>query len=324
MRKPPVRLGLVGCGRLAAQGYAPAVAATRGATAIVAVADPDPGRRNHLAGVVRTTGDAVRPYATVDELVAAGGLDAVVVASPVDRHVADVTACVAAGLPVLVEKPPAPDVDGARALAALTPCPWLGLNRRFDLGVRRVRAAVPPAGAVQVVLQLAYRRASWRAHTVRDDALLDLGPHVIDLAAWLTRSPVRAVRDAELTTERARMVLVLDRGEALVELACDRPYRELVEVRDLRGALLARHTQGGPTAAVRDRIARGPHPLVATLTGELEAVARAVRGEGVGALADARDGIAVMAAIEAARASADADGRAVELACDSGEVVPCS
>ena len=46
----------------------------------------------------------------------------------------------AAGVPVLVEKPPAPDLAGAADLVPLSPTPWLGFQRRF-----RPRARWPVA-----------------------------------------------------------------------------------------------------------------------------------------------------------------------------------
>jgi len=55
MTDAPLRLGLVGCGRLAELGYAPAAAAARGVE-IVAVADPDRDRRGLLAGKLRASG----------------------------------------------------------------------------------------------------------------------------------------------------------------------------------------------------------------------------------------------------------------------------
>jgi predicted dehydrogenase len=187
----------------------------------------------------------------------------------------------------------------------------VGFNRRFDMGNRRVRAAVPVDATADLVLRIAYRRASWRAHAVRDDALLDLGPHVADLAAWLTGSPVHAVRGASVAPDRVHATFVLAHGEATVDLACDRAYRERVELYDGRGARLARHALGGPRAAVHDRVLRPPHPLVVTLAAEIEALVRAVRGEGRGALADAGDAVAAMAVLDATRASAAAAGAVV-------------
>ncbi len=168
---------------------------------------------------------------------------------------------------------------------------------------------------VDLVLELRYRRASWGAHTVGDEALLDLGPHLVDLTRWLTGDEVIGVRAAALSHERAELELELEHGRATLRCAADRPHRELVEARGDDGHLLARHSEGGLVAGLRGRLAgRGePHPLVASLTTQLEAFARAARGEPEPMLATAADGHAVMAVIDAARACA-AGGRPVELA----------
>jgi len=178
---------------------------------------------------------------------------------------------------------------------------------------------VPARGRVRVDLEIAYRRASWRPHTVDDDVLLDLGPHVVDLAAWITGSPVRAVRRAALAPTQAAGGLELDRGDVGFVVRCDAPYREEIVVRDEGGVVLARESLGGPLAGLRGRLRPGPHPLVASLTREVAAVVAATRGQGRGALADAHDAVAVMAVIDAVRAVA-ADGRPVTV----GEESPCS
>ena len=77
------------------------------------------------------------------------------------------SAAATAGVAVLVEKPPALDAAGAAALAALTPPPWVGFNRRYDPGAQRVRAAIPAEGDVDLRLEISYRRRSWRAHSGR-------------------------------------------------------------------------------------------------------------------------------------------------------------
>jgi len=92
-------------------------------------------------------------------------------------------------------------------------------------------------------------------------------------------------------------------------------------VRDARGDLVARHALGGPAAGVWARVRPGPHPLVTTLAAQVEAVVRALRGEGRGALGDACDAARVMAVVDAIRAGTTAGGRPVAVATEG---VPCS
>ena len=138
----PLRLGLIGCGRLAELGYAPAIARL-GEVELVAVADPDRERRDRLADLVA----GVRSYETAAELVGAGGAEALVIASPPVEHVWQAELASRAGLPALVEKPPAPSGAGASRLARLDPAPWVGFNRRFQHGERLAPLRSRPGGA---------------------------------------------------------------------------------------------------------------------------------------------------------------------------------
>ena len=296
-----VRVGLVGCGRLAELGYLPALRAARGAR-LAAVADPVRSRREALA-------PGLPAYASAAELVAAGGVDAVVLATPMEAHLDDAAAAAAAGLSVLVEKPPAPDAVGAAALAALDPLPFVGFNRRFDPSLRRLRGRVPPRGDLDIVLTLE-NPGTWRSHTVVDDALLGLGPHLIDLARWLAGCGIARVRTHELTHDRASLELSLERGSARIACARGAPHRDRVEVGDSRGGTIARHRGDGLVRRGLRRLARPltPSGLVALLAREVEELARAARGQAPPTLATAADGFAVMATIDAARLSATSGG----------------
>ena len=240
-------------------------------------------------------------------MIEAGGIDAVILATPAASHVAYARQAAEAGIACLVEKPPAPDLEGALQLAALDPSPWIGFNRRFTPALRPLRENVPAGEPFRLDLLLHYRRGSWAPFAVDDDVLLDLGPHLIDLAGWLARATVSEVCTRHLTTTRARLELRFagNRGGANIDCATDRLHSEVVAVHDETGRRIARTSAGGLTAAVIGRL-RPPseHPLVASLAAQLESFVAAIRGERPGDLGTARDGVEVMAAIEAARRSA--------------------
>ena len=104
--------------------------------------------------------------------------------------------------------------------------------------------------------------------------------------------------------------MTLGRGRATLRAATDRPHAELVELRDGRGDVVARHRLGGLAAAVRGRLGRSsPSMLVTTLAGQIEAFARAAGGNRTPTLGTATDGHAAMVVVDAARASAAAGGR---------------
>ncbi len=304
----PLQVGLVGAGRLAELGYVPALARARGAR-LVAVADPDVARRTRLATIAGGGGATIVSFPSVGALLARVDVDVVVVACPVESHLEVARAVVDAGVPVLVEKPPARDAAGAAALIGLGQSVWVGFNRRFDPGARAARDALVGDAPVDLHLELAYRRRSWGAHSVRDDALLDLGPHLVDWVRWLTGEEVLTVRAGPLSPDRCTLDVSLPRGRATLVASAASPHRELIEARDRSGVLVARHSVGGLVAGLRGRVARGPHPLVVSLQGQIEALVRAVHGEVVRDLGTAADGHAVMAVIDAARASAACGAR---------------
>lgn len=293
-----LRLGIVGCGRLAELGYVPAAAGID-EVEIVALADPARGRCEELARVLAS----VSIHDDAASLLAEAGVDAIVLTSPPAAHPADAELAAAAGVPCLIEKPPAPGLAGAERIAALGERIWIGFNRRFQHGVA-IAPAIPAAGALGLDLELRYRRASWRAHAVRDEALLDLAPHLVDLALLLTGSKEAEVRRAAINEARVELELETPRGSASIRCATDRPHRERVVVRDGRGRRLGASVAGGPSSLVLDRLPGRTHPLVASLRAQLGAFARAVRGGDAGLLATAADGVRTMRVIESARRSA--------------------
>jgi predicted dehydrogenase len=292
-----LRLGIVGCGRLAERGYVPAAAASA-SVEIAAVADPNEVRRERVAAAT-----GARPHETVEEMLGAAAVEAVVVASPAEHHLEHARLVAASGLACLVEKPPAPDAAGARELAALGPAPWVGFNRRFDrLG--RLRDAVPAEGPLELELELRYRRASWRPVMVRDDALADLGAHLTDIALFLSGGGAARVRSARLSAERAELELELARGRAVLRTATDSTHRERAVARRPGGEDLAATSTPGAVRGGLERLARREHPLVRSLRGQLNAFATAARGGDPGPLATAADGLRAMLLVDEARALA--------------------
>lgn len=300
----PLRLGLAGCGRIAERGYLPAVRGVPGLR-LVAVADPDRERARRLAA---TAGD-VLVHGSVTEMLAGDRLDALIVATPAALHVEAAALAAAAALPALVEKPPATDLAGARALAELDPAPVVGFNRRFLQGAELARA-IPPTGWLELDLELRFRRGAWAAHESRDEALLDAGIHLIDLAGFLAAAQPIAVRGARVTPERASFELELGRARARIGCATDRGYSERVEVRDRSGTVLAATRTGRARARIA-RLRGGEDPLVASLRRQLERFAGLVRGEGAGELAGPAAAVAAMSAVEAIRHSAALSGAEV-------------
>ena len=298
-----LRLGLIGCGRLAELGYVPAIAATE-RIALTAVADPDPDRRQLIALLAAAAGPVPSDHPSAGDLIGAGEVDALVIASPPTEHVWQAELASRAGIPALVEKPPAPTVAGARRLAALDPAPWVGFNRRFQ-HVGPLLSQVPLFGRLELELELRYRRDSWQPLTVSDGVLADLAPHLIDIALVLGGAEGARVVGATASFARAELELELARGRARISCANDRAYRELVEVRRAGGATVARSAAGGAVGLIADRLPGRAHPLVASLRAQLEALAAAAAEADAGLLATAAEGALAMALTDDARELAE-------------------
>ena len=296
----PLRVGLVGCGRLAQVGYAPAFRLAR-SVRLVGVADPNRDRWRAVA-------PEAPGFRSTGELIAGSDAEAIVVATPVERHVEVATEAANAGLNALVEKPPAPSAEEAARLLELEPAPSIAFNRRFDGALRDLRDRVPPNGRVE--LQLAFeRRGAWGSYSGDDPLLLDTGPHAFDLVRWLAGANVARLRARESRHGAAIELELADgRGTARIDLRTNRPYREVAEVRS-DGEVVGRHAVGGALQGVLARLGRAPDsPLVPSLTRQLDAFAACVRGEPGQDVGTARDGLAAMVAVDAARTSASGAG----------------
>ena len=295
--KDLIQIGLVGCGRVAEFGYLPAFRRAKGVK-LIGVADTNPARCQEIA-------PGVPAYDSIHTLIKEGGLDALIISTPTRFHLADARCAAEARLPALLEKPPGLDGRQATALQSLDPAPSIGFNRRFDPRINRLKDDLPRQGAVRLRLELHYRRSAWNPFDMQDDALLDLGPHLVDLARWLTESEILRVRAVSLRHRRAEFEMWLERAHATISCSTNSVYRECVEVKDWRGRMSGCYQLGGLFSGIRARLQPNrENPLVSLLSRQLEAFARAVRGNVEGtSLATAADGLAVMSAIDAVRHS---------------------
>lgn len=300
----PVAVGLVGCGRVAERGYLPALAGSSVLT-LAGVADPARERRARLVLGAPGFDDAAELFAAVE-------LELVVVATPPALHLDVAAAASAAGVRALVEKPPAPDRRGAEALAALDPPPWAGFDRRFDPELGLLREAAVARGESEVSVTLEIARDGWDAHSGSPGPLLDLGPHAVDIACWLTGRPPLRVRADASPGRSASFVVELDGGSAGIRVSHDGGWREEVQVGP--GGAAGRMRRGGLVDRASRRLRRAPGPLVGTLRAQLEAAGRAVRGEPADPrLASAAEGVTVMAVVEAVEAAGAVPGAWVDV-----------
>src|ERR1700716_1857489 len=157
---------------------------------ITAVAEPVESARAALAEAETD----LALYPDLDSMLSAGGFDAVLVCVPSDFHLATVKRLVAAGLPILCEKPAGVTAADAREAAELTSRAGLpfqiGFWRRFvpSLKQLRERIAAGELGGIYLVACFQWDGqppgAYFRTHS--GGIFIDMGVHEFDQARWLT------------------------------------------------------------------------------------------------------------------------------------------
>jgi len=303
----PVRLALVGAGRMGRMHLrALADPATRlvdpAAVQVVSVVDPVPAVRAEL----RATGYHV--HGDLDRVLdGPGRAEGILVAAPTDRHAGIVQAALAAGLPVLCEKPAgvsaaevAQTAQAARDGGVLLQVAYwrrfvpelVALHERIVAGefgellhlvCSQWDGAPPPPG---------FRHSS-------GGIFVDMGVHEFDQLRWLTGQEIADVRSAALPALDPAARPDADGGQALLTLAGG----------TTAAVSLGRYFPGGDWVGVEVFGSRGHERLTVldpragelpqrkALARQAEAFARAIRG-GTPAGARIEDALAALDAAQ--------------------------
>lgn len=177
---------------------------------LVAVVDSDAERASAAAGDA-----SVATFADIDELVAAGCADAVVVAVPTPFHHGVVMAAIAAGLHVLVEKPIAGSLEEADEMIAAAEAAGVtlvvGHVERFNPVVLEL------AKLIEDPIHIEADRVGPFSDRVKDSVVLDLMIHDLDIVRMLAGAEVldvtgiaRSVRSPEI--DLASVHVLFDNG----------------------------------------------------------------------------------------------------------------
>src|SRR5689334_14038506 len=231
-----VRLGVAGLGAVAQAVHLPLIERLRDAYTIDAIADLSPTLTNAVGERYRV--DAGRRFGTVEELLAAPGLDAIAILTS-GSHAPAVDAALDAGLPVFVEKPLAfnlEEMDGIdRRLASAS-------GPRLDLGYMKLYDP-----AVMHALGIASQRKFGAPRAIEVTVLHPTGESQLDFANLLP--PPGDIPEA--TRERlneATVALQRDALGAAAGAAFGRLYTDILLGSVVHELALIRAFAGDPTA----------------------------------------------------------------------------
>ena len=198
-----LRLGVIGIGNMGSEHCRNILAGKCPEILLQAVADPRPDR---LVWAREALPPSVRRYASGSELIAAGGVDAVLIAVPHPLHPVLTLEALQAGIPVLCEKPAAVTAADARRMMETSRARGVPLalmfNQRTNCVYRAMKQTLSSGrlGGIKRVTwiitdwyrtQRYYDSGSWRA-TWRGEGggvLLNQCPHQLDLLIWLCGLP---------------------------------------------------------------------------------------------------------------------------------------
>jgi myo-inositol 2-dehydrogenase/D-chiro-inositol 1-dehydrogenase len=154
MTVTPVRIGLIGAGRIGAS-HSSVIARRVPEATLVAVADPRPGAAEAVAGPL-----GARAESSPEALFGAADIDAIVIAASSNAHAELIVAAAQAGKHVFSEKPAGMSLEeidrGREATAAAGVSFQVGFNRRFAADFRAAHDAIAGGriGTVQLMRSL--------------------------------------------------------------------------------------------------------------------------------------------------------------------------
>ena len=328
------RVGIIGCGQIAARGHQSGYEELADRISVVAVADPAAERRDLLGSHFKVSADG--RYADYRDLLARDDLDFVDICLPHHLHHPATLAAAAAGHNILLEKPIAARED--EALEMIDAVEKAGIV--FSLIHNYSRQPVPArvlelvrAGAIGSPYLMRYEGfgnyhylgtaaydPAWRAEAGRGGggALLDNGYHSIYLARYVMQSEVREVFGAvgtfarDFEVEDTALALLRHENGAITSIQNGWGAERSTPAREIQGTEGSLVLAGDPKRPIQlwkgDQCAY-PAPGSATSDGYtpiLSAFCRALDGKGP-VPTTAADGLMnlriILAAYEASRTS---------------------
>lgn len=198
-----IRFGICGSGGFVAAAVLPAMRES-GEALVTSVCDPSP---DSVRRVIESF-DIERAYSSLDEMLAKEDIDAVYIASPNVLHLEQVTRSANSGRHVLCQKPLGMTADECREMIVVCEANdvrlGVGFCNRFNNAQRKAKqllrdGVLGEVSLIEMSMSAVFgpeARSSWRFNRSVSGGgpLMDLAPHMIDLARFLLDDEVESVQ----------------------------------------------------------------------------------------------------------------------------------
>jgi myo-inositol 2-dehydrogenase / D-chiro-inositol 1-dehydrogenase len=189
-----VRLGIIGAGIMGAD-HARIFAEEVPGITLQVICDADQQRAKTVADAKGARSVVTDPLAVINNK----SVDAVVIAAPDQFHAPLTLACIAAGKPVLCEKPLSQDVKECLAvLSAEEKCgkrlAQIGFMRRFDPSYTEIKALLTSGELGKALMFHCFHRNVAPAYGFQASmAICNSAPHEFDAARWMLDSDYKSI-----------------------------------------------------------------------------------------------------------------------------------
>lgn len=189
-----IRVAVVGAGMMGADHITRITERIVGAS-VSAIVEPDEARGQ--AALQNAPGAA--HFTNIESALAAGVVDAVLIATPGPFHKPVLLPALAAGIPILCEKPLTPTPEESleiieAEIATGKQLIQVGFMRRFDQGYMDLRELIASGSAGELLAMNCAHRNPEVPDSYQNDMLIeDSVVHEIDVVRYLTDSPITAI-----------------------------------------------------------------------------------------------------------------------------------
>jgi myo-inositol 2-dehydrogenase / D-chiro-inositol 1-dehydrogenase len=189
-----LRIGLIGAGIMGAD-HARIFAEEVPGISLQVICDADQKRAKSAADAVGAHSIASDPYAVIND----PAVDAVVIAAPDQFHAPLTLACIAAGKPVLCEKPLSQDVKECLAVLDAEQkrgqrLVQIGFMRRFDPSYTEIKTLLTRGDLGKALIFHCFHRNVAPAYDFRAEmAICNSAPHEFDIARWMLGSDYKSI-----------------------------------------------------------------------------------------------------------------------------------